>query len=59
MDYILSNIDDYKVANEEYDLKLNIWKNEIESRNNKIKLKHTFDEFHKFSGTLLKRPVNK
>ena len=38
MDYILSNIDDYKVANEEYDLKLNIWKNEIESRNNKIKL---------------------
>ena len=38
MDYILSNIDDYKVANEEYDLKLNIWKNEIESRNKKIKL---------------------
>ena len=38
MDYILSNIDDYKVANEEYDLKLNIWKNEIESRDKKIKL---------------------
>ena len=38
MDYILSNIDDYKIANEEYDLKLNIWKNEIESRNKKIKL---------------------
>ena len=31
----------------------------IKVENNKIKLKHTFDEFHKFSGTLLKRPVNK
>ena len=31
MDYILSNIDDYKTANEEYDIKLNLWRKEIES----------------------------
>ena len=37
MDYILSNIDDYKTANEEYDIKLNLWRKEIESRTNKIK----------------------
>ena len=36
MDYILSNIDDYKTANEEYDIKLNLWRKEIESRTNKI-----------------------
>ena len=36
MDYILSNIDDYKIANEEYDLKLNLWRKEIESRKNVI-----------------------
>ena len=36
MDYILSNIDDYKIANEEYDLKLNLWRKEIESRKNLI-----------------------
>jgi len=36
MDYILSNIDDYKIANEEYDIKLNLWRKEIESRTNKI-----------------------
>ena len=36
MDYILSNIDDYKIANEEYDLKLNLWRKEIESRKNII-----------------------
>ena len=34
MDYILSNIDDYKTANEEYDIKLNLWRKEIESRTN-------------------------
>ena len=36
IDYILSNIDDYKTANEEYDIKLNLWRKEIESRTNKI-----------------------
>jgi Skp family chaperone for outer membrane proteins len=36
MDYILSNIDDYKTANEEYDIKLNLWRKEIESKTNKI-----------------------
>ena len=36
MDYILSNIDDYKTANEDYDIKLNLWRKEIESRTNKI-----------------------
>jgi Skp family chaperone for outer membrane proteins len=36
MDYILSNIDDYKIANEEYGLKLNLWRKEIESRKNII-----------------------
>ena len=32
MDYILSNIDDYKIANEEYSTRLDIWRKEIESR---------------------------
>ena len=36
MDYILSNIDDYETANEEYDIKLNLWRKEIESRTKKI-----------------------
>ena len=36
MDYILSNIDDYKIANEEYSTRLDIWRKEIESRKNKI-----------------------
>ena len=39
MDYILSNIDDYKTANEEYDIKLTLWRNEIESRTKKIELR--------------------
>ncbi len=39
MDYILSNIDDYKIANEEYDIKLNLWRKEIESRSKKIELR--------------------
>ena len=36
MDYILSNIDDYKIANEEYSTRLDIWRKEIESRKNAI-----------------------
>ncbi len=39
MEYILSNIDDYKTANDEYDIKLNLWRNEIESRTKKIELR--------------------
>ena len=32
MDYILSNIDDYKIASEEYSTRLDIWRKEIEAR---------------------------
>ena len=32
MEYILSNIDDYNVANEEYSARLEMWKKEIEAR---------------------------
>jgi len=41
MDYILENLDDYKTANEEYEIRLNMWKKEISQRegeiNNKLK----------------------
>ena len=47
MDYILSNIDDYKIANEEYDLKLNLWRKEIESRKNIIESEKNELEFKK------------
>lgn len=32
MDYILSNIEDYSKAKEEYDLRINKWKSEIEKK---------------------------
>ena len=32
MDYILTNLDDYNIANEEYNIKLDLWRKEIESR---------------------------
>ena len=32
MDYILENLDDYKLANQEYSLKLDKWKREIEKK---------------------------
>ena len=32
MDYILANLDDYETANEEYNIKLDLWRKEIESR---------------------------
>ena len=47
MDYILSNIDDYKIANEEYDLKLNLWRKEIQSRKNIIESEKNELEFKK------------
>jgi len=47
MDYILSNIDDYKIANEEYSTRLDIWRKEIESRKNKIQTNKKELEFKK------------
>ena len=38
MDYILANLDDYNTANEEYSIKLDLWRKEIESRKLSIKL---------------------
>ena len=32
MEYILANLDDYNTANEEYNIKLDLWRKEIESR---------------------------
>jgi len=32
MDYILTNLDDYNKANEEYNIKLDLWRKDIESR---------------------------
>ena len=39
MDYILENLDDYKTATEEYEIRLNIWKKEISEREGKIENK--------------------
>jgi Skp family chaperone for outer membrane proteins len=39
MDYILENLDDYKTANEEYEIRLNMWKKEISQRESEIKNK--------------------
>ena len=38
MDYILANLDDYNSANEEYNIKLDLWRKEIESRKLLIKV---------------------
>ena len=37
MDYILANLDDYNTANQEYNIKLDLWRKEIESRKLSIK----------------------
>mgnify|MGYP001467200808 CR=1 FL=1 len=37
MEYILSNLDDYNAANKEYNIKLDLWRKEIESRKLSIK----------------------
>tara|TARA_B100002052_G_scaffold101605_1_gene93793 strand:+ start:67 stop:660 length:594 start_codon:yes stop_codon:yes gene_type:complete len=47
MDYILSNIDDYKIANEEYSTRLDIWRKEIESKKNAIENNRKELEFKK------------
>jgi Skp family chaperone for outer membrane proteins len=39
MDYILENLDDYKTATEEYEIRLNIWKKEISEREVEIENK--------------------
>ena len=38
MDYILANLDDYSTANQEYNIKLDLWRKEIESRKLSIKV---------------------
>ena len=38
MDYILANLDDYNTANQEYNIKLDLWSKEIESRKLSIKV---------------------
>ncbi len=38
MDYILTNLDDYNTANQEYNIKLDLWRKEIESRKLSIKV---------------------
>ena len=38
MDYILANLDDYNTANNEYNIKLDLWRKEIESRKLSIKV---------------------
>ena len=40
MDYILENLDDYKLANQEYSLKLDKWKREIEKKNNDLDIRY-------------------
>lgn len=47
MDYILSNIEDYKTANQEYSSRLDLWRKEIESRKNTIKKNRKELEFKK------------
>tara|TARA_Y200000002_G_scaffold78471_1_gene61803 strand:- start:1951 stop:2529 length:579 start_codon:yes stop_codon:yes gene_type:complete len=39
MDYILENLDDYKTATEEYEIRLNLWKKEISEREVEIENK--------------------
>ena len=49
MDYILSNIEDYSKAKEEYDLRINKWKSEIEEK--KIIIEQSKNELE------IKRPL--
>ena len=39
MDYILENLDDYRLANQEYSLKVDKWKREIEKKNNDLDIR--------------------
>ena len=49
MDYILENLDDYKLANQEYSLKLDKWRREIEKKNNDLDVR--------FKELEIKRPL--
>ena len=49
MDYILENLDEYKLANKEYSLKLEMWRKEINERSKKIS-----EEYEKLE---IKRPL--
>ena len=47
MDYILSNIQDFEVANKEFEYKIDQWKNEILKKETEIKTKREELEFEK------------
>ena len=47
MEYILSNIQDFEIANKEFDYKIEQWKNEIFEREKEIKTKRKQLEFEK------------
>jgi len=47
MDYILSNIEDFEVANKEFEYKIDQWKNEISKKENEIKTKREELDFEK------------
>ena len=47
MEYILSNIEDFEVANKEFEYKIDQWKKEISNKENEIKVKREELEFEK------------
>ena len=47
MEYILSNIEDFEVANKEFEYKIDQWKKEISNKENEIKVKRDELEFEK------------
>ena len=47
MEYILSNIEDFEVANKEFEYKIDQWKKEISKKENEIKVKREELEFEK------------
>ena len=47
MDYILSNIEDFEVANKEFEYKIDQWKNEISKKENEIKTMREELDFEK------------
>ena len=47
MEYILSNIKDFEVANKEFEYKIDQWKKEISKKENEIKVKREELEFEK------------
>ena len=47
MEYILSNIEDFEVANKEFEYKIDQWKKEISKKEDEIKIKREELEFEK------------